>query len=426
MHVDDYIYFSGDLVRLLLTLAFSLAIGLELRQYHLKNKSGTLYGTDRTHVFVGLAGFVLYRLNKELPGIFWAGEAFLILSLMIYYYNKIIRRGQFGMTTLWTTFITYHLAAMIYSFPLWTVFAVVSVILLFMQLKDFFWKLSRRFDEDEFITLAKFLLMSGTLLPLLSRKPVSPQVPVSPFDIWLAVVVVSGISYLAYWLKKFIFPGRGILLSGILGGMYSSTATTLVLARKSREDPEHLRDYAAAIVVATGMMFVRIAILALVLHPALGKRLLMPLVILAGVSFGMTFIILRIGKSPVSPGGNQTAYEADKNPLELGTAFIFALLFVFFSVLTRYVLATYGSGGLKVLSLVVGFTDIDPFLLGLFTGHFEASLNELADATLIAAASNNLLKMLYAFIWGHRAMRKIIVPAFLMILAATVLAAIWI
>ena len=423
--MDQYFHFSQDMLRLFLTLAFSLAIGLELRQFYLKNKVGTLYGTDRTHLFIGLAGYVLYQLNGAIDGIFWTGEIFLIFSLLIYYYFKIRQHGQFGMTSLWTTFITFHLAALIYTRPLWISFAVVSIILLFMPLKEFFLKLSKTFDEDEFITLSKFLLMSGTVLPLLSHHNISPAIPVSPFDIWLAVVVVSGISYFSYWLKKFIFPSHGILLSGILGGMYSSTATTLVLARKSRNDPEHAREYAAAILAATGMMFVRIEILALVLDPPLGRYLLPAMTVMAVVAFVAAFLLLRYHR----PAGQKKVPAPtdgdDKNPLELKTAFVFALLFVFFSLLTHYVLQDYGRKGLQVLSFVVGFTDIDPFLLGLFTGHYQASLNELAMATLIAATSNNMLKMIYALIWGHPRLRKRMIVGFLFIIAVS-LSIIWI
>ncbi len=417
MAVEHYIHLPPDLINLLLTMAFALAIGLELRQYHLKNKSGTLYGTDRTHLFIGLAGYVLYLLNRDIPYVFWAGEIFLIASMTVYYYFKIKNKGQFGITTLWTTFITYHLAALLYTQPLWLTFAVVSVILLFMQLKQFFWQLTKTFDEDEFITLSKFLLMSGTLLPLLSHRVISESIPVSPFDIWLAVVVVSGISYLSYWLRKFIFPSQSILLSGILGGLYSSTATTLVLARKSKQDPAHAREYAASILAATGMMFIRVEILALLLHPQLGRRLLLPLLGLAALTLLIALGILKWKNAP-RPAVTEHVPAETKNPLELKTAFLFAALFVFFSVLTHYVLQHYGRQGLQILSFVVGFTDIDPFLLGLFTGHYQAPLSELATATMVAVASNNLLKMLYALIWGHRQMRRPLIAGFLTVIVA--------
>jgi len=417
---ENYIHLPKDLINLLLTMAFSLAIGLELRQYHLKNKSGTLYGTDRTHLFIGLAGYILYLLNKEIPYVFLAGELFLIASMLIYYAHKIRLQGQFGITGLWTTFITFHLAPLIYTQPLWISFAVVSVILLFMQLKQFFWKLTKRFDEDEFITLSKFLLMSGTLLPLLSHKVISPAIPVSPFDIWLAVVVVSGISYLSYWLKKFIFPSKGIMLSGILGGLYSSTATTLVLARKSKNDPQRAGDYAAAIVAATGMMFIRIEVLAWVLHPPLGRRLALPLLGMAALAMGVAYLVWKLAPDRHKGAPVEAGEELEKNPLELKTAFVFALLFVFFSVLTHYVLKTYGKQGLQVLSFIVGFTDIDPFLLGLFSGHYQAPLAELAKATLIAATSNNLLKMIYAVIWGHPRLRRPVVISFMVLIIVSV------
>ena len=115
------------------------------------------------------------------------------------------------------------------------------------------------------ITLAKFLAISGIILPMLPHKNLIPDINLTPYSIWLATVVVSGISYLSYLLKRYVFHESGVLVSGIIGGLYSSTATISVLARKSRKASEQeANEYVAAMLLAVSMMFLRFMILILI------------------------------------------------------------------------------------------------------------------------------------------------------------------
>ncbi|HDO27694.1 MAG TPA: DUF4010 domain-containing protein, partial [Bacteroidetes bacterium] len=109
-------------------------------------------------------------------------------------------------------------------------------------------------------------------------------------------------------------------------------------------------------------------------------------------------------------------------PLEFKTALLFAVLFVLFAIVTKYVLETFGAQGLDVLSLVVGVTDIDPFLMSLFTGKYQIELQEIARATLIAVSSNNLMKLGYALVLGNTSIRKPLITGFSIIIAASVVA----
>jgi uncharacterized membrane protein (DUF4010 family) len=109
-----------------------------------------------------------------------------------------------------------------------------------------------------------------------------------------------------------------------------------------------------------------------------------------------------------------------KNPLEFNTALLFAFLFVLFSVITKYVLKSYGTQGLDVLALVVGVTDIDPFLVALFTGEYQVVLPSIATATLIAISSNNLMKMGYAVFLGDKSLKTPLILSFSIIIAASI------
>jgi len=410
MFEQHYFKISEDLINLFLVIGFSLVIGLELRQNNLNEKAGTLFGTDRTHVFIGLLGYILYIISDSYHLLYLAGGLAILILLSIYYNYKIREKNQFGITSILVALITYTLAPLVYTKPLWLSVSIVTIILIIVELKSFFWKLSSKFNENEFLTLAKFLLISGVVLPLLSNKPISDQIPVSPFKIWASVVVISGISYISYLIKKFVFPEKGAIITGLLGGLYSSTATTIVLAKKSKYAQGNYNRIAAAIILATGMMFIRILILAFVFNKKVGQELTIPLLILAVLSALIAWFIYKMNHQT---SGNEEFKETEVyNPLEFKTALIFAVLFVFFSLLTEYVLKWYGHKGLQVLSFVVGVTDIDPFLLSLFSGKYQISLQTLTQATLIAITSNNLIKMIYALSLGHRNIWRPIIIGF--------------
>ena len=255
-------------------------------------------------------------------------------------------------------------------------------------------------------------------MPLLPHQIISQVIPISPFKIWLAVVVISGISYLSYLLQRFLFPQKGIIITGLLGGLYSSTATTIVLARKSKASQTSPHLIVSSIVFATAMMFVRIYALSYIFNEKLALSLLIPFVVLSLLSFLLGWLILRFGRK----GETADLKEAsNKNPLEFKTALVFAGLFVLFAIVTRYVLQYYGTHGLNILSLVVGVTDIDPFLLSLFTGKFAISLHAMGQAALIAVTSNNVIKLTYALGLGSVQLRKSLLISFSVIVVVSLI-----
>jgi len=406
-----------DLINFVLILVFSLLIGLEQRRHHFNEKPETLYGTDRTHVFIGMLGFVLYVIAPHNLLLFAGGGIAITVFLAIFYWKKIENRNQYGITSMIVVLITYSLTPLVYLKPVWMAVSLVTVVLVFTELKQFLWKLSSRFDENEFITLAKFLLVSGIILPLLPHDVISASIPVSPFKIWMAVVVISGISYASYLIQKFLFPDKGIMITGILGGIYSSTATTVVLARRSKRKDTNMLQIASSILIATAMMFLRILVLAFIFNTALAYELLTPFISLSLLSILVSWLILKLGKQQKEIDFKQ---DQAKNPLEFKTALLFAFLFVIFALVTKFVMQHYGNKGLDILSLVVGITDVDPFLLSLFTGKYGMTLTVLSQATLIAVTSNNLIKLIYALSLGSRKLGKPLIIGFSVILVASI------
>lgn len=408
---------SPDFINFILVTIMSLLIGLEQRRRHSEEKPDTLYGTDRTYTFIGILGFVLYVLSPDnwLP--FLGGGLAIVIFLGIFYWKRIESQDKYGITSMVVLLITYCLGPILYIKPLWFAILLVTTILILIELKPQFRTLTSRFDDDEFIILAKFMIIAGIILPLLPDKIIIPEIPISPYKIWLAVVVISGISYLSYIIQKFIFPSKGLIITGVLGGMYSSTATTVVLARKSKKI-KTTGIAASAIIVATGMMFIRILILAFIFNTHLGEMLAVPILSLTLLTLVVAWIINRTDKR----NGEKVVQETSgRNPLEFKTALLFAALFVVFALITQFVLSEFGTKGLDILSWVVGLTDIDPFLLSMFTGKYDIVVSAIAHATLIAMTSNNLIKLVYALFWGSKKLRRPLLIGFAVIISISIL-----
>ena len=409
-----------DLVNFLIITLFALLIGMEQRRHHIdtseEEKVEFLFGTDRTFTLIGILGFILYIISPKNLLPFLIGIVILSVFLGIYYLNKIQMRKQFGLTSIIIALITYCLTPLVYLMPRWLVMLIVVTVLIFVEIKENLFSISMKFGRDEFTTLAKFIIIAGVILPLLPHHPISKQIHISPYQFWLAIVAVSGISYFSYLVKKFFFPRAGTIITSLLGGLYSSTATTIILAKKSREERQPGKT-PAAIISATGVMYIRILLLAFLFNQTVALKLTPYLLVLVLLSAAYALLLLQNKKyterHDISP--------VHRNPLEFKTALIFGGLFGFFAVVTNLVITRYGNLGAGVLSLIVGVTDIDPYILNLFQGGMaKISVDTIVMATIVATASNNLMKMIYALVLGNPSIRKKVAVGFSILILVSI------
>ena len=380
----------------LLVITFSLLIGLSQRRLNL-NKEITLFGTDRTFTLIGLLGYILYLFTPGDFALFLGGGLVVSLLLSITYYFKIAKLSDFGITSIITALITYCIGPMICLTPTWFYVSVIVVVLLLTEMKSTFVELAQKMDNDEFITLAKFLLMAFIVLPMLPNERVFPEINLTPYKIWLATVIVSAISYLSYLVKKYMLPSSGLFVSGILGGLYSSTATVTILGRKCKTaEKEYLPEYVSAMFMAVGMMFLRFMIIIAIFSRDAFLHLLIPMSILLIASCIIGLVIRSKNKSHRNiPNDGQV--DMENNPLEFKVALIFALLYTAFTTLTYFALHWLGSSGLTFLALISGAGDITPFVLNLVDiKDPDISMSLLITSFLTATLSNNILKMFYA------------------------------
>ncbi|WP_418262756.1 MgtC/SapB family protein [Flavobacterium faecale] len=413
-----------ELINFVLVVLFSLIIGLEQRRHFVKSTMESIFGTDRTYTFFGILGFVLYIISPSTLIPFLGGGFLIGLLLAIFYYNKITLKNTYGITSIIVALITYCLAPIVYTQPAWFTILLVVSILVLVEMKEALFKFSESMNANEFITLAKFLVITGVILPLFPEQPISDVITISPYKFWLAIVAVSAISYLSYLLKKFVFPNSGIVLTGVLGGLYSSTASTFILARKSKELDEDYK-ISAAIILATTMMYIRIFILAILFNKAIAVILAPSFAIFTIVSALIAFYYLRLDKLNNQHPKIPYSIKSNANPLEIKTAFIFGILFIVFALLTGYVSTNYGTEGIKVLSFIVGVTDIDPFIINIFQGKWNIPNSVIAMAVINAVTSNNLLKMIYGISLAKKNIRKPLLFGFTILVVIGLITSIW-
>ena len=307
---------------------------------------------------------------------------------------------MFGVTTIVIALITYCLAPIVATQPSWFYVMVVVTVLLFTELKHTFTELAQRMKNDEMTTLAKFLAISGIILPMLPKENLIPGIDLAPYSIWLATVVVSGISYLSYLLRRYVFHQSGLLVSGIIGGLYSSTATISVLARKSRTaTAEEAPEYVASMLMAVSMMFLRFLILIGIFSRETLACIYPYLLIMALVTAGVAWYIH--SKLPASVMG-KVEEEDSSNPLEFKVALIFAVLFVVYTIATHYTLIYAGTEGLNLLSFISGFSDITPFILNLLQGTGGVATIVITACSMQAIISNIIVNMCYGWAFAGR------------------------
>jgi len=418
MELLDYI--PEEFVKFMLVLIFSLLIGLEQRRHHIHENDDLLFGTDRTFTFIGLLAYVLFIADPVnfIPFLF--GFALIGLLLGIHYFHKAGKSSKFGLTSTILALLTYCIPIMVFTQPIWLVLSFIVSLLLITELKSHFITLTKKASEEEYITLAKFIAFAGIILPLLPEANISEQIPISPYHLWLAIVVVSGISYCSYLLKKFVFPDSGIILTGLLGGIYSSTATTVILARKQKQGFAG-NQTVSAIMIANGMMYLRILFLAFIFNRPVAVQLAIPFIVMFLITYVLSKFVAGRNQNKVAEETPETILASNKNPLEFRTAAVFGLLFVVFALITDFVLQAYGNSGVSGMALVVGVTDIDPFLLNLLQQKSGISQATIVLAILNATNSNNLLKMIYSITLSSKSIRKSLILNFSFLIVSGVI-----
>ncbi len=393
---------------LLLGMSFFLGLAFEDFFQHAPTRHP---GGIRTFPLLAIAGGLLYLFDPAhfLP--FTGGLLVLGAWLLVYYRAHLLEHDETGapIVSIIVPLLNVHaylLGAIALALPPWIAVATTVTAVLLLTGRTQLHDLARRIDMTEIITAGQFLILTGIILPLLPNEPVTALTTITPRQVWLALVVVCTFSYVSYLAQRYWAAAAGGLWMAALGGLYSSTATTVVLARQAKADPSMARRAQAGITLATAIMYLRILAIVTIFNIVLARRLALPLGALSVAALTICALQYWLPRRTRKESMAQTSTApASRNPLELGAAAIFALLFIATSLVSTWATTKFGTSGIYTLAAIVGVTDIDPFVLNLAQGGTAGlPTAAMAAAILIAASSNNVLKAGYAAVFaGGRA-----------------------
>lgn len=399
-------------------LLIGALIGLE-REFRQQREEQPDFAGIRTYSLIALLGAVS-SFVIDTYGIVPMAMALgaLILLTTISYGGTIFRRKiETGITTEVAAVLTFFFGVLVMSDQPLVAIALAVVTSLLLAMKGRLHDIIRAMTPEDIYLTLEFALLAAVILPLLPNRTLDPWGILNPFQIWLMVVLVSGIGFSGYVLMKILGPSRGINLMGILGGLASSTATTISLSSASRQYPNLVNHYARAVVLASTVMFPRVFILVFVLYPPLALKVIIPLATMLIAGLVYIFVVQRISSS--EKANIHPEFEIT-NPLKLTTAIKFGLLFAIVLVVVEFAQSFLGSPGVYLASFLTGLTDVDAITLSL-TGRAERaqlSLNVAGLAIVIAAVMNTVSKIGICYFSGSSEFRLPVIKAFLFIIFA--------
>jgi uncharacterized membrane protein (DUF4010 family) len=384
-------------------LGLSFFFGLSFEGFYWKSALSRPGGI-RTFPLISLSGAILYALEPTFAIAFCVG--LIVLGVWLYpYYHAEVSRGETSRETADGIMVPLCNVAAYLLGPLtlvqqpWLAIGLTVSAVLLLNARDRLHALAQRIPGQEIITLAQFLVLIGVVLPLLPNETVTTLTPITPVQVWAAVVVVSALSYGSYLLQKSLSAEKSLFFTSVLGGLYSSTATTVVLARRLARNPRNRNEFQSGIVLATALMYLRLGVVVAIFNFSLALTLAIPLAALSFAGAALAALCLKWG-APAEEGAFLAAPQPG-NPLALPAAMIFALLFVVISIVSTWIEARFGHVGIYWLAGIVGVTDIDPFVLSVAQGsvaHLDQTVT--AIAIVVAASSNNVLKAIYSVIFA--------------------------
>ena len=407
--------------RLAMAVALAVFMGLAFEETY-KTEERSRPGGIRTFPMLAMCGATLYLIEPAHAFAFIAGLLGLAAWLHAYLRSAPAKPEAPTFMIPASNLLAYVIGAIALMQPPWVAVALAVAAVLLLGTRERLHRLIHVVPRDELLTVGEFLILVGIILPLVPHERVSSLTPLTPYGIWLAVVTVCTLSYLSYLLQRYAPIKNAALLPAVLGGAYSSTATTVVLAKRLREAKQAPADISAGIVAATAIMYVRLGVVIALFDMHIALTLAPALVALAAIGAALAIYEWR---RPRARSAKTNLVVLPKNPLQIPTALIFAALIVVISVISAWVRGAFGESGILVLSAVVGATDIDPFVLNIAQGGIGGmSVASLCTAVLIAAASNNVAKAAYAIGFGDMAGRRpavmLLALALLGLLAASI------
>lgn len=395
-------------------IAVGFLIGLQ-REFAHGGPDRDIIAGERTFALFSLAGAMAAMIADELgSALAFFGIVLLLGIFAAVAYFMDARSGKVGLTTEVAIVITVGVGAMCYwgYLTLAIAIGIATTVLLSIKLETD--RLARALTREDVLAVLQLAVISAIILPILPNDIFLPPPfdVLNPFKIWLMVVFISGISFLGYVAIKIVGPEQGIGLTGLLGGMVSSTAVTLSFSERSNREPDLSKPFVLAITVAWTVMFARVLIEVSVVNATLLEHVWLPIAA-AGLVGLLYCTYLYFAKQTEEKGDVKFS-----NPFDLMSAIKFGLLYALVLLISRAAQMYLGDTGLYLSSILSGLADVDAITLSMAelskTG--VLGMDKASLAIVLATMSNTTVKGAIALISGAPTLRKSLIPVIAMIL----------
>ncbi|MFN5960947.1 MAG: MgtC/SapB family protein [Verrucomicrobiota bacterium] len=395
---------TQTLLQITVSLGLGLLLGLQRQRTH------ATIGGIRTFPFIALMGTVCGRLAAFHGG--WVLAAgFLSLAALLVTANLLrMRAGEIdpGMTTEVAALLLFGTGALLAAGDMALAAVLGGLMVMLLHLKKPMHDFAAAVGDEDMRAIMLFVVISLIILPVLPNRFFGPYLAWNPFSIWLMVVLIVGISLGGYVAWKFLGERSGAVLGGILGGMVSSTATTVSFARRTAAEASLAPLGAFVITTASCVSMLRVIVEIAVTAPALLLPLAAPVAALLAVSIAAAFVLYQISRRQT------VTLPPQKNPAELKAAIVFGGLYALVLVAVAAAREQFGSAGLYTVAAISGLTDVDAITLTTSQLAHRGQLDTAAASRtiVIAIIANLTAKFLMVAIAGSAPLTKRMAPAF--------------
>ena len=412
--------------RLAVALAIGLLMGLERGWEYRRLPEGGRVAGIRTFGLIALLGAITVQLGGPYHELFLAAAILAVAMLMgIGYWRDTAGSEDVSITTSIAALVAFSLGAMAGLGHLTIASSAAVVVTIILGFRIELHSMVAHIEREELTATLRLLLITVVMLPILPNRAIGPWQAFNPYEIWWMVVTIAVISYAGYFANKFLGERRGMIVTGLFGGMSSSTAVTLTLSPIARDRKPEREVVAAAILAASAIMFPRMLIIAAIVKPEVAMTIAPALATATLVTAaGAMWFAWRSRTAKLEEHDHDLL---TRNPLDLLFALKFGLLLTAIMVASRAAQGLLGNRGLVTLAGISGLADVDAITLSVssMVNQGQAGLEAAAIAILIAAAVNTLVKpALMTFVAGLTAAIRVWIP--LLIALAAGAAAAWI
>jgi len=410
-----------------IALLIGALVGAE-REKHKRGEDRVGVSGLRTFILLAMAGAVSAWLGVQVgtPWVFIATLPIVAGSLIAgYVMNARVRPESIGLTTEVGAFCVCLLGGMtMFGYPeLSVVLGIITAAVL--AYKEPMHGVVSALGRDDIYAGLRLLIATFIVLPLLPNHTMDPWNALNPYTLWLLVILISSLSLVGYVATRWLGPGRGTALTGLTGGLVSSTAVTLSFARGGKESsqPNAGDVFAIGIMIAWGVMFLRVVVEVAVVHPALVPRIAVPFAAMSVIGLAAAVYFYRQGVLLQTDASGPSREVPLKNPFSLTKAAKFGLLFAITLLVVKIVEQRFSSGGLYLVSVLAGLTDVDAITLSM--AKFAKSGGDPVTAVYaitLASLANTFVKCGFVVALSGTGLKKRVVPATILIAVTGVLA----